>query len=295
MTGDRAVESIEFRRKGGIAAHLRDAMIENMYEICGVDLVDIQREQTRILKAFDAICREHDLRYSIEGGTLLGAYKYQGFVPWDDDIDVVMPREDYEKFLVIAQGIDNGMTVHTYKNDRYMLLNYCKYRMKGTVYKERLNAHLDQMDHGLFMDIFPLDRVIPEKLEKHKKKMRFYFKIRWSKLGYRKGGLIDRILRIVPHAWVIKRIEKTVTRYNRTDSPWLYEICNSSDKFAPIPRAWFDDLVDLEFNGIKVKAVREYQAYIAARFGDVTGLPPEEERKPSHQIIEVRLSDEHEN
>lgn len=264
-----------------------------MYEICGIDLKEIQAQQTQILKAFDRICRENSLRYSIEGGTLLGAFKYQGFVPWDDDIDVVMPREDYERFLSIASETDNGMSVHTYENDKNMVLNYCKYRMDGTVYMERANMHLAEMNHGLFIDVFPLDSVFPEQLEAHKKKMRFLFKIRWSKLGYRNNDIIDKVLRFIPDKWLVRMTEKVLTRYNGKHSPWLYEICNPNDKFEPIPAEWFDSLVDLPFNGITVKAVAEYRNYIYARFGDVTGEPPAEVQAPSHQIIEVKLKDAH--
>lgn len=263
-----------------------------MYEICGIDLKKIQAEQTKILAAFDKICRENDLRYSIEGGSLLGAYKYKGFVPWDDDIDVVMPRADYERFLAIASKTDNGMSVHTYKNDKNIVLNYCKYRMNGTVYKEKLNSHLTDMDHGLFIDVFPLDSVYPEHLESQKRKAGLFFKIRWSKLGYRGGDIIDKLLKIFPDKWLIKNIEKQLTKYNGKGSPWIYEICNPNDKFSPIPVKWFDTLIDIEFNGIVVKAVANYREYIEARFGDVSAEPPLEDQKPSHQIVEVKLKDE---
>lgn len=264
-----------------------------MYEICGVDLKIIQSQQTQILKAFDKICRENNLRYSIEGGTLLGAYKYQGFVPWDDDIDVVMPREDYELFLSIAPTVQNGMSVHTYKNDKYMVLNYCKYRMDGTIYKEKINAHLNEMDHGLFIDVFPLDSVFLNRLSSQKKKVSLFFKIRWSKLGYRNKDILDKLFRFVPDRWLVNKIEKEITKFNGKNSPWIYEICNANDKFEPIPKKWFDTLVDMQFNGITVKAVGEYRKYIQARFGDVCGEPPAYEQKPSHQIIEVKLKDEH--
>lgn len=264
-----------------------------MCRICGIELKKVQKQQTEILYSFDKICRENALRYSIEGGTLLGAYKYQGFVPWDDDIDVVMLREDYEKFLAIASKTNNGMVPHTYKSDQYMVLNYCKYRMSGTVYKEKLNAHLTEMDHGLFIDIFPLDFVFPDKLPQQKKRICSLFKLRWSKLGYRNGDMIDKLLRYIPDKWIVDKLEKEITKYNGKGSPWVYEICNANDKFKPIPAEWFDNLIDMPFNGITVKAVSAYREYIEARFGDVSLEPPIEEQKPSHQIIEVELKNEY--
>ncbi len=263
-----------------------------MYQICGIELSKIQSAQVQILKAFDKICRENNLKYSIEGGTLLGAYKYGGFVPWDDDIDVVMLRADYEKFLQIASKINNGMSVHTYKNDKYLVLNYCKYRMNGTVYKEQLNAHLTNMDHGLFIDIFPLDNVVLEDLEKQKKKIRRLFKLRWSKLGYRKKKLIDKFIGLIPNSWIVHKTDKQLKKWNSKQTDFVYEICNPSDKFAPIPKKWFENIIDVNFCGVSVMAVSAYQEYIQARFGDISGLPPQEEQKPSHQIVEVKLLDE---
>ena len=259
------------------------------YQIDGTDLKKIQSEQTKILRAFDQICRDNDLRYSIEGGTLMGAYKFKGFVPWDDDIDVVMPRADYEKFLVVASKIKNGFSVHTYKNNKYHILNYCKYRMDGTIYKEKLNQHLD-MNHGLFIDIFPLDEVNLDKYQSQARLISFFYKIRWYKLGYRKKNLLfSLIFSLLPNRLLVKIIDKIIKSQNDKGNAYLYEICNYNPKFKPIPKEWFDDLVDIEYEGILVKAVSKYQEYLNARFSDLSSLPPENERVPSHQIVEVKL------
>lgn len=259
------------------------------YEIDGVDLKKIQSEQVKILKAFDQICRDNGLQYSIEGGTLMGAYKFKGFVPWDDDIDVVMPRADYERFLKIASNIRNGFSVHTYKNDRLHILNYCKYRMDGTVYKERINQHLN-MNHGLFIDIFPLDEVNLNTYQKQVRIINILFRIRWYKLGYRKKNLLYSVVfSLLPNRLLVSVMDKIIKSQNGKNNKHLYEICNANPKFKPIPKEWFDDLVDIEYEGILVKAVSKYQEYLNARFSNLNSLPPENERVPSHQIVEVKL------
>ena len=73
------------------------------YKICQYDIREVQKKLLMILIEFDRICRKHNIKYSLEGGTLLGAIKYKGFVPWDDDIDIVMERPEYERFLKVCK------------------------------------------------------------------------------------------------------------------------------------------------------------------------------------------------
>ena len=94
---------------------------------------------------------------------------------------------------------------------------------------------------------------------------------------------------MLPDKLIVRLIETVLNKYNKADTKWIYEICNPSDKFQPIPKEWFDDLVDLQFCGIPVKAVSHYTEYLAARFGDISGLHPEDQRHPSHDIVEVSL------
>lgn len=117
----------------------------------------LQLVELEILNEFVRICEAHSLQYYLVGGTLLGAVRHKGFIPWDDDIDVAMPREDYDSFAQIApQELNSQYFYQSSETDPYYFLTYAKIRKNGTeVYEERFkNAKFHK---GIFIDIFPLD------------------------------------------------------------------------------------------------------------------------------------------
>ena len=131
------------------------------YKICQYDIKEVQKSLLEILIELDRICRKYEIKYSLEGGSLLGAIKYKGFVPWDDDIDVIMERKEYERFLKVCKRelnkeffLQNNRTVYHFP------LNYSKLHKRGTLYVQESIAHL-KIHQGLFIDIFPVDHICP--------------------------------------------------------------------------------------------------------------------------------------
>ena len=122
-----------------------------------VNLRKLQSMQLDIFKEFIRICKKYDFQYFLLGGSCLGAVRHQGFIPWDDDIDVGMPRDDYEKFLGIAEKeLPKPYFLQTAETDPHYPLNFAKIRNSQTTFIESAVAHL-QMNHGIYMDIFPMD------------------------------------------------------------------------------------------------------------------------------------------
>ncbi|MCL1879618.1 MAG: LicD family protein [Actinomycetia bacterium] len=117
---------------------------------------EIKYHLNELLKVFAAFCEEHDLRYSLFGGTLLGAVRHQGFIPWDDDIDVLMPRPDYEKFLVLADQLLKGFSVITHENSA---LDVYFAKLQNLDIRSQEPVYVDVVDEYLWLDIFPLDGV----------------------------------------------------------------------------------------------------------------------------------------
>ena len=118
----------------------------------------LRRQQLRMLDILlyvDKICKEHNIRYWLSSGTLLGAVRHGGFIPWDDDLDIEMLREDYEKFLEVFENSDE-FVLQTYKNDKYYLLPFAKVRDRFSVLDEFGN-NLNYEHKGLFIDIFCLE------------------------------------------------------------------------------------------------------------------------------------------
>jgi len=110
-----------------------------------------------IFVEYDRICRKHNIKYSMEGGTLLGAVKYRDYVPWDDDIDVIMLRSEYEKFLKVAlTELNKDFFLQSYNNVPQFPLNYAKLCYNGAKICDYDYSHLQEMHHGVFIDIFPI-------------------------------------------------------------------------------------------------------------------------------------------
>lgn len=255
-----------------------------------ITLSDLQDRVYKIFVEFDRICRKHDIKYSIEGGTLMGAVKFSDFVPWDDDIDVIMKREEYNKFLKIApRELGNEFFLQSYNNVNQFPLNYAKICMNKTEIYDYDYSHLKKMHHGIFMDIFPIDNVIPDKLKRQcsfigvltgarKTKLKIDFGVRGRKL------LIYKVVSLLPMKILSSLITFFCTIYNRKDTGYIYEVCNSNKKFAPLKKDIYENYTNLRFRQTQAMSISEYDSLLKSRFGEnyMNCLPAQEDRKPSH-------------
>lgn len=131
------------------------------------ELARLQTVLYEILARVAEVCQRHGLHYFVTGGTAIGAYFWDSILPWDDDVDVGMPREDYERFLSIAQKeLGDGYFVQTTDTDPHSLFYFAKVRKNGTAFEEWDFRHV-QMHQGIYVDIFPFDR-IPRKAWKER-------------------------------------------------------------------------------------------------------------------------------
>lgn len=256
-----------------------------------LNLSEVQDIIFGIFVEFDRICRKHNIKYSMEGGTLLGAVKYNNFVPWDDDIDVIMLRGEYEKFLSIAPSeLDSKYFLQSYHSVKQFPLNYAKLCYLGAEIRDYDYSHLDGMCHGIFMDIFPIDEVKPDVLRKHCSMIGVFTGARKIKLKVNIGriptvkGIIYKTLSLLPMRFLISCVERVTKKYNGKNTGFRYEVCNSNRKFKPLPSAIYEELVELPFRKGKFLAVKDYDTFLRSRFGDdyMDVLPEEEKRKPSH-------------
>jgi len=255
----------------------------------GIELTKLQDIVYSLFQEFDRICRKYDIHYTMEGGTLLGAVKYGGFVPWDDDIDVVMKREEYEKFLSVAPGeLDGKFFLQSYNNVSEFPLNYAKLCHNGTEIYDYDYTHLKNMHHGVFMDIFPLDEVKPEKLKKHCSRVGILTGARKTKLKAIKPTGIRKViyggLALLPMKTLIKMLDRCCKKYNGKNTGYFYEVCNANRKFPAMPRELYDETVRISFRDGEYEASSQYDRFLKSRFGEdyMDTLPPEEVRKPSH-------------
>lgn len=255
------------------------------------ELSDLQNIIYGIFLEFDRVCSKHSINYSMEGGTLLGAAKYGNFVPWDDDIDVIMLRSEYDKFLKVApQELHEDYFLQSYKNIPEFPLNYAKLCYTSSMIYDYDYSHIKEMNHGVFMDIFPIDNIRPEKLKgqlhwiglltgARRTKLRIKAgKIRWWK------NMCYHLAACLPMRLLNDLMDKACTRYNATNTGYCYEVCNSNKRFKPLPEEIYFNLTKLRFRNHEFMAVEKYDTFLKSRFGEnyMNELPEEDKRKPSH-------------
>ena len=255
------------------------------------ELKEVQDTIYGIFLEFDRICSKYGIQYSMEGGTLLGAVKYGDYVPWDDDIDVIMRRSEYNRFLEVApMELAPDCLLQSYHTVPEFPLNYAKLcYTKSRIYNYAY-SHIAEMNHGIFMDIFPIDNIQPETFRNQihwiglltgarKTKLRVELgKVRrWKKICY-------HAVACLPMGTLNKLMEKACTRYNDHNTGYCYEVCNSNRRFKPLPEEIYTDLKRIRFRDHEFMAVAEYDTFLKSRFGTnyIHELPDEEQRKPSH-------------
>lgn len=259
------------------------------------DIKEMQEIALGLLLYLDEICREHGLKYFVSDGTLLGTIRHQGFIPWDDDVDVWLPREDYEKLeKIVNSDAGHPYRVLNHKNMKGYYLAYGKLVHTGTSLVEHFAAAVDT---GVFIDLFPYDG-LPEKgtavYDRHMDKLVFLDTQRVSAFrnyhDYLKGGKggIRKMCK-----WAIRRcyggkrildtIEKECKKYPIEGSPYVACMCGGYRKTDVVPREAVASVIRLPFEGHMVNVPVGYETYLRTMYGDYMKLPPENERVPKHE------------
>lgn len=255
-------------------------------------LETLQKIEIDNLKVFIDVCEEFGLTYFLYGGTLLGAEKYQGMIPWDDDIDVAMPRDSYNRFVEMAQSaLPEGYFIQNPYNCPECPYPYTKLRKSGTKYIEYANRNVN-IDTGIYIDIYPVDRIPDDEAlrEKQFKRVRRWILIyicRQTPLYDRKVpgrfGWIKRIgkwiichvTRILPQKYCISKVDHYMTMYDEGKTS-RYGALNS-----PNYDNIYLNLYPLQvgsFEGIKVFLPGDYKTHLQMRYGDYTKDLPEDKR-----------------
>ena len=247
-------------------------------------LQKMQEVELDLFKAFIEVCEKLQLKYYLLGGTLLGAVRHKGFIPWDDDIDVGMPRKDYEIFIQKAQDLlPEHYFVQTLYSEPTIPYNFCKIRNNNTTFVEYSIKKLN-INHGVYIDVFPLDGYPNDKKEQKKfKRKQLFYKICINKIFTCKDdSFIKHVLRLglkvitffMPVKVAVKKREKLYKSYTETDMMANY--CGAWKEKEIVPKDWYGEGVQLEFEGLKVNAPAQYDKWLTQVYGDYMQLPPEE-------------------
>lgn len=257
----------------------------------------LQLTQLEIMKAADRICRENGIPYSLYGGTLLGAARHQGFIPWDDDLDICMLREDYDRFIRAwqSQDIEDYLLENIDTNSSFTQ-SFTKIRKRNTVFMQPFETDVDY-HIGIFIDIFPLDRV-PNGTFKRKMQMlsacfyQLYVRDYPDNSGRLSRLCTKALLAATPKRLYPKCIRffyKRFTKYNGDRNLKCADFSVVRTMKNLLPHDIFDSMVDLPFEDTEFMAFAGWDTSLRVSYGDYMQLPPVEQRKPGHNPIRVEF------
>jgi lipopolysaccharide cholinephosphotransferase len=262
-------------------------------ELRAVQLVELE-----ILLEADRICRKCGIEYRIIAGTLLGAVRHGGFIPWDDDADIAFLREDYERFRSACETeLDNEkFYFQDHRNTPGYRWGYGKLRRKNTLFVRLGQEHMPY-EQGIFIDTFPLDRV-PENIllrQLHCLRCFLFRKAFWSEVGAKNAKGLERaayiLLRRIPARILYRSYERFVESCNRRESKWVRILTfPTPTKDHGYLRKWAHKTSEYLFEGARLRGIAEYDEYLSFKFGDYMTLPTEAMRK-THPVSRLKLSE----
>lgn len=272
------------RKKNKLEAHMKK-----------IELEDIKKITKEILKDFDCVCRTNNIRYSIAYGTLLGAIRHNGFIPWDDDIDVIMPRPDFELFSDIwKEKLNPTHRFISIDNTREFMAPLAKIIDTRTVLKEE--GHPSRIKIGVYIDIFVYDGMPSEENLQRK----IYKRVNLLQRGWsfgecynkEKTNLFLRPIRLLCNQTNIARyisiyMNHFAKRYAFESSEYMgnnmFGEYRDRSKYL-FKSSEFNDLIDYNFDELVVLGFKEYDKFLSRWYGDYMQLPPKEKQVSNHDF-----------
>ena len=258
----------------------------------------LQQKQFELLSCFVELCEALRIPYFLVCGSALGAVKYGGFIPWDDDVDVALLRPDYDRFLREAPALlPEGMFLQTFRSDPAYPHLFAKLRDSRTTFVEREVAHLP-MNHGVFIDVFPLDGYPTEKREQKQLERRkgLYKRLLLSafhgdfRLRTRMGVKIMRLFGVHKRtAGILAKYEEMISAYPPATSSILCNHGNWQGMLEYAPREQYGEGRSASFEGLTVRIPAEAEAYLTQKYGDFRADPPPQEQRGHHNCTVVDL------
>ena len=258
-----------------------------MRELSTNEMIEVQ---LGMLKDIDSFCKTNHIDYTLDGGTLIGAVRHHGMIPWDDDIDIMMVREEYDKF------------VSSYHSDKYVLKTY-DYRLESWLLATRVvdprtavffNNNATESPHGIWVTIFPIDnapdsdfflklKVWRIRICKRLFEARNFF---WRPYASVTKNLAAFFLHCMvfyfPRDYWQKKAEKAIRWFNdrKTERKGFFAMWQGAPWTCSAEA--YSRYIDWDFDGLQIRILQGYDEYLTCQYGDYMTLPPVEERIPKH-------------
>ncbi|MCC8126316.1 MAG: LicD family protein [Clostridiales bacterium] len=276
------------------------------------NLKRVHETELKILKEIDRICRKHRIRYMLDAGTLLGAVRHQGFIPWDDDADLAFTRKNYEKFLkIVRQELPDTMELITpdsfTKNDGFFDFTARIIYKRSRVHEDspEMDFYEGKLNH-LWVDLFTLDELPANPLAAqvtlllHKiiygMAMGHRYRLDYSKYSlFHKlaiGGLAG-IGRLVPMK-VLFRLQRAVALKDHSRHPKVLYYSNYQPDYlyVKLKKSWCDEITNLPFEDTKLMASKHWDEVLTWIYGDYMTPPPEDQRVPAHSTVKILIDED---
>ncbi|MBR2320406.1 MAG: LicD family protein [Clostridia bacterium] len=244
----------------------------------------------RLLREFDRVCKQLNIPYVLYAGTLLGAVRHEGFIPWDDDLDVLMLREDYNRLLAEAPAVLDTDTFYLQKefSDHWPLF-FSKLRLNGTTCLEKVHPKDSQIHQGIYIDIFPCDNArrteVGRRLQFAASKVVIAKAL--DKRGYDTDSVIKKLMmalcRLLPQKPFLRAVQR-----GRGDGDTVHTFLAGARKYRKnvIPRRFLTQRCEVTFAGDSYPAPADYATCLQMLYGNYMQLPPPEERVcKQHSIL----------
>lgn len=261
----------------------------------------IQKILLAYLMEVDRICKKYKIQYFLAGGTLLGAVRHHGFIPWDDDADVMMLREDYDRFLAVAQQeLPQGVFLQTEKTDPEHHQPFTKIRIDNTLFATEFSSRFKKMHNGIFIDVLAHDKTADSSLGQ---KIHLFTTLlsrsmvfnKWKGAPVPGNPILSTVATAVKNILPMKVLEWIMQRnflwFRNSRSRYLYDGMGMNVRRGAFPKKWLDEAVEMEFEGYKFPVPKEYDAYLTWLYGDYMQMIPVSERRTSHSMVLTDLGE----
>lgn len=261
-----------------------------------IDLDESKSLQVSILENIHSFCEKNNLTYSLAYGALIGAIRHGGFIPWDDDIDIVMPRKDYTFFLMNYCDEKGIYKVHSLANDLDYKLPFAKVEDTRTILKEKSSSG----NHfGISIDVLPIDLMGVDmessiKIVSRLKLLKFIYKGKLV-IPNSRNSFIKKIgiwgIKILAYPislrYLAQLIDRKCSSIGVSDAKFLGCLCWGYEEHEIMPRSYFNEYTKIKFEGKEFFTFKDWNSYLTHLYGDYMKLPPEEKRCSPHEITNM--------